>query len=97
MAMTIVDGPQQDLTELCEIQEKAIVSMRQLGQEERSAYLESGDWHDKAGGYGIQTAARTFVELVSGEIDTVIGLPSAVLLRYWEAYSAGRSLAHVEH
>jgi len=37
-------------------------------------YLATGEWTDKAGGYGIQGAAGAFMTLVAGELDTVIGI-----------------------
>ena len=43
------------------------------------AYLDSGAWRDKAGGYGIQDAVCDFMELVEGATDTVIGLPLGLL------------------
>ncbi len=42
-------------------------------------YLASGEWSDKAGGYGIQGAAGAFMRLVSGEFDTVVGLSVAAV------------------
>ena len=40
------------------------VKMKSLSNEELNAYLQSGDWHGKAGGYGIQGAAGAFIFLV---------------------------------
>jgi septum formation protein len=45
----------------------------------REAYLASGDWKDKAGGYGIQSGAATLIERIDGDYDTVVGLPIKVL------------------
>lgn len=45
------------------------------------AYAASGEPLDKAGGYGIQGEAGAFVRLVAGDLDTVIGLPIALLRR----------------
>ena len=42
-------------------------------------YLASGDWHDKAGSYGIQSGAAPLIEYVEGEYDAVLGLPTRVL------------------
>jgi septum formation protein len=45
----------------------------------REAYLESEDWRDKAGGYGIQSGAAPLIEMIKGDYDTVVGLPSKLL------------------
>lgn len=45
-----------------------------LGPETIGSYLDTDDWTDKAGGYGIQSAAGAFMTLVEGALDTVIGL-----------------------
>ena len=51
------------------------VYFRELADEEIDAYIASGDPFDKAGSYGIQTAAGAFVDHMEGNLDTVIGLP----------------------
>lgn len=48
----------------------------------REAYLATGDWSDKAGGYGIQNIRDTLIERIEGEFDTVIGLPTKLLADY---------------
>lgn len=45
----------------------------------REAYLQSGDWHDKAGGYGIQSGAAPLIEKIAGDYDTVVGFPSRLV------------------
>jgi septum formation protein len=42
-------------------------------------YLKTGDWADKAGGYGVQNGADVFVENIEGSYDTVLGLPTVKL------------------
>jgi len=44
-------------------------------------YLASGEWEGKAGAYAIQGAAAGFAHLVSGDLDTVVGLPLALVQR----------------
>ena len=39
------------------------------------AYLASGEWEGKAGGYAIQGAASVFVTQVEGSLSNVVGLP----------------------
>lgn len=45
----------------------------------REDYLATGDWKDKAGGYGIQSGAGPLIDRIDGEYDTVVGLPTASL------------------
>lgn len=62
--------------------ERTRVHMREILAEERRAYVESGEWRDKAGGYAIQeTADRFVVSLREGGYDNVVGLPVALTLR----------------
>ena len=42
---------------------------------EIESYLASGQWRGKAGGYGIQGFAGTFVEKLVGSYTNVVGLP----------------------
>jgi septum formation protein len=39
------------------------------------AYIASGEWQGKAGGYGIQGAAASFIPFISGSYSNVVGLP----------------------
>jgi len=52
-------------------------------------YLASGEWRGKAGAYAIQGRAAGFARLVSGELDTVVGLPRALLATLLERLSSG--------
>ncbi len=56
-----------------------MVRCRVLPSLELEAYLESGAWRGKAGGYGLQDEVCDFMEVIEGEPDTVIGLPVASL------------------
>jgi septum formation protein len=59
--------------------ERTFVTMRTLGAEEIAAYVNSGEWRDKAGGYAIQENADRFVTaLEEGGFDNVVGLPVAL-------------------
>ena len=52
------------------------VHMRPIREAEVQAYVASGEWRDKAGGYAIQESADAFVErLEGGGFDNVVGLP----------------------
>ncbi len=39
------------------------------------AYLQSGDWRDKAGAYGIQNVHDRLILRIAGEFENVVGLP----------------------
>ena len=69
---------------------------KRLSLSEVEAYLDSGEWRGKAGGYAIQGLAGAFVERLVGSYSNVVGLPlaeTAALLagegyhvhRRWEA------------
>jgi len=53
------------------------VKMKMLSNEELNAYLQSGDWRGKAGGYGIQGPAVALIPWISGSFTAVVGLPLA--------------------
>lgn len=48
---------------------------KRLGATEIDAYLASGEWRGKAGGYAIQGLAGTFVVKLVGSYTAVVGLP----------------------
>ena len=51
------------------------VRFKRLSQDEIEAYLASGEWRGKAGGYAIQGLAGTFVVKIVGSYTNVVGLP----------------------
>lgn len=53
------------------------VQFKRISDEELNAYLASGDWQGKAGGYGIQGMAGAFVPWINGSFSAVVGLPLA--------------------
>ncbi|MDY0000745.1 MAG: Maf family protein [Polyangia bacterium] len=53
------------------------VRFKALSLEELRYYLSSGEWRDKAGAYGIQGAAASFVSELRGSYTNVVGLPLA--------------------
>jgi septum formation protein len=64
------------------------VSIRALQPAEVDAYLGSGEWRGKAGGYAVQGIAAAFVTEVRGSITNVIGLPVSELLADLQALGA---------
>lgn len=53
------------------------VRFKRLAESEIEAYLDSGEWQDKAGGYAIQGRAAAFVPAINGSYSNVVGLPLA--------------------
>jgi septum formation protein len=51
------------------------VRFRNLSNEEIGAYLASGEWKGKAGGYAIQGIAGAFIVKLVGSYTNVVGLP----------------------
>jgi septum formation protein len=51
------------------------VRFKRLSGIELRSYLASGEWRGKAGGYGIQGFAGTFIQKLSGSYTAVVGLP----------------------
>ena len=51
------------------------VRMKRLSDEELNAYLATGDWQGKAGGYGIQGPAGALIPWIQGSFTAVVGLP----------------------
>lgn len=60
--------------------QKAVLStvrMKNISDIEMDAYLASGDWRGKAGGYGIQGPAGALIPWISGSFTAIVGLPLA--------------------
>ena len=53
----------------------SLVTLRELGEAEASAYWASGEPADKAGAYAIQGRGGVFVEQLEGSYSGVMGLP----------------------
>lgn len=52
------------------------VKMKRLSDVEVNAYLASGEWQGKAGGYAIQGRGGTFIPWISGSYTGIMGLPA---------------------
>ncbi len=52
-----------------------VVTFKRLDRTEIEAYIASGEWHGKAGGYAIQGRAAMFVRALNGSYSNVVGLP----------------------
>jgi septum formation protein len=51
------------------------VRFKRLSQDDLEAYLASGEWRGKAGGYAVQGLAGAFVVKIIGSYSNVVGLP----------------------
>ena len=55
-----------------------------LTPEELETYAASGEPMDKAGAYAIQGLASKFIDRIEGDYFNVVGLPVALVYRYWK-------------
>lgn len=51
------------------------VAFKRLSRDEITAYLDCGEWQDKAGGYAIQGRAAGLISWLAGSYTNVVGLP----------------------
>ena len=51
------------------------VTFKRLEASEIAAYIASGEWRGKAGGYAIQGLAAAFVPSINGSYSNIVGLP----------------------
>lgn len=64
-------------TRLWQRESLSAVKMKRLSDAELNAYLASGEWQGKAGGYAIQGMAGGFIPWISGSFTGIVGLPLA--------------------
>ena len=75
------------------------VRFKRLSSDEIEAYLASGEWRGKAGGYAIQGLAGAFVIKLVGSYTNVVGLPlyETLALLDGEGYPVRIRLAAARH
>jgi septum formation protein len=61
--------------------ESSRVTFGRLTDELIDAYLSSGEWRGRAGGYAVQGLGSSLVAGIDGDVSNVIGLPVGLLLR----------------
>lgn len=66
--------------------EKTMVKFRELSEDKIQRYLNTGEYKDKAGGYGIQEQGEALVEEINGCYSNVVGLPIPKLDKLLEKY-----------
>ena len=81
LTCVVVRAPDGRVAErVCE----SAVTFARLSHAQLNAYIETGEWQGKAGGYAIQGHAAAYVRALSGSYSSVVGLPlfeTAQLLR----------------
>lgn len=60
---------------------RSLVTFAELTDEVIAAYLDSGEWAGRAGGYAIQGLGSILIARVEGDFSNVVGLPIATLLK----------------
>lgn len=71
------------------------VEFRDLTDDQINRYLDTGEYMDKAGSYGLQGKAELLSEGFSGSYSNVVGLPMVELDKLFEKY-LGKSLMEFE-
>lgn len=79
----VVVGPDGRRAQRCS---ESVVTFARLQQGEMDAYVATGEWRGRAGGYAIQGHAAAFVRHLQGSYSGVVGLP------LWETGSLLRGL-----
>jgi septum formation protein len=74
----------------------SIIFFKPLNRTKLETYLAAGDWHDKAGSYGIQGGAAPLIERIEGEYDAVLGLPTRPLADMLRAMGVSCRPAQIE-
>ena len=67
---------------------RADVTFLPLTDAQIDAYIATGEPFDKAGGYGVQGAARAFIQGIEGDYFCVVGLPMAKTAELLQAQGA---------
>jgi septum formation protein len=81
VALTCKDGAFSTTAMAC-----TDVFFRKVSIDEIEAYLECGEYRDKAGAYAIQGRAMTFVKKISGCYYNVVGLPVSETIGLFDKY-----------
>lgn len=68
--LCVIDTNGKARTRVCE----STVAFSRLSKDDIDAYIDSGEWDGKAGGYAIQGLAATFVKFMSGSHSNIVGL-----------------------
>lgn len=97
-AIVLMDGRDTQSTEI--VSDVAQVHFGAIGAAAFSAYLDSGEWQSKAGGYNYAELRDRWSIQVVGDPTTVIGLPMAKLapmLRRWSIHPVAKQADLPDH
>lgn len=70
-AISVIDAKGKQKTKLV----SSVVRFKRLSEPEIAAYIKSGEWKGKAGGYAIQGLAAGLIPFISGSYSNIVGLP----------------------
>ncbi len=71
------------------LHETTAVTFRRLTARDLAAYVATGEWEGRAGGYAIQGVGASLVERIEGDYLNVVGLPASALVRLLAERFAG--------
>jgi len=66
----IITDTGKTITRLCD----TTVKFKCLSKQEMETYINSNEWHGKAGGYAIQGLAASYISAIQGSYSNVVGL-----------------------
>ena len=67
--------------------ESTDVTFRGASEQTLASYVESGEWHGRAGAYAIQGLGGRLIESIKGDYLNVVGLPGALLVSLLETHA----------
>ncbi len=70
---------------------RTLVTFRHLDEDEQAAYVATGEWRGRSGGYAIQGAGARLAVAIDGAEDNVVGLPLATLRELYPELSRSSS------
>jgi septum formation protein len=76
---------QEEQKELSEVVTSEVL-FKPLNKGALETYLASGDWHDKAGSYGVQSGAAPLIDRITGDYNAVLGLPTKDLAKLLQIF-----------
>ncbi|PCK00647.1 MAG: septum formation protein Maf [Zetaproteobacteria bacterium] len=66
----IITDQGKEITRICD----TIVKFKVLTDQDIDTYIDTGEWHGKAGGYAIQGFAAAYISFIQGSYSNVVGL-----------------------
>ncbi|MBO4363838.1 MAG: Maf family protein, partial [Clostridia bacterium] len=75
--VTLVYRDAEGAEKAVEFAEKTLVKFADISGAEINAYLDTGEYADKAGSYAIQGVFSRHIERIEGDYNNVVGFPVA--------------------